>query len=125
MSSETFAFNRRRARNELDALAEEHFKHDLQPSDRDKLQLASQKIAIHATLGSLIGIGLGTYFAFRLRRGRVAMFDAFKAKEKPTAVQFADGRTGKYLFLSIGLYKPFTPRNVYMLTQLQLHRKTP
>ncbi|KAL1862192.1 hypothetical protein Plec18167_001022 [Paecilomyces lecythidis] len=93
MSSETFAFNRRRARDELNALAEEHMQHDLQPADRDKLQSSAQKIAIHTTLGSLIGIGLGAYFAFRLRRGRLQLFEAFKAKEKPTAVQFADGRT--------------------------------
>ncbi|KAJ9311504.1 hypothetical protein DTO271D3_8222 [Paecilomyces variotii] len=93
MSSETFAFNRRRARDELNALAEEHFKHDLQPADRDKLRLSAQKIGVHTTLGSLIGIGLSTYFAFRLRKGRLQLFEALKTKEKPTAVQFADGRT--------------------------------
>lgn len=96
MSSETFAFNRRRARDELNALAEEHFKHDLQPADRDKLQLSAQKIGVHTTLGSLIGIGLSTYFAFRLRKGRLQLFEALKTKEKPTAVQFADGRTGAF-----------------------------
>lgn len=42
----------------------------------------------------MLGVGLGIFFAYRLRGNRQAMFRAFKAAEKPTHVQFAGGRTG-------------------------------
>lgn len=38
------------------------------------------------------GVGLGIFLAYRLRTGRTAMFNAFKASEQPTAVKFASGR---------------------------------
>ncbi|PGH12231.1 hypothetical protein AJ79_04411 [Helicocarpus griseus UAMH5409] len=80
-------------RQELSDLAQEHMKHDLQPEDRDKLKSASSKLGTHATLGSLLGIGLGMYMAFRIRRARMDMFNAFRLAEKPTHMQFANGRT--------------------------------
>jgi hypothetical protein len=39
------------------------------------------------------------YLALRLRTNRVKLFEAFKAAEKPTHVQFANGRTGKIQLL--------------------------
>lgn len=39
-----------------------------------------------------MGIGLGIFLAYRLRTNRAAMFQAFKASEKPTSVKFAGGR---------------------------------
>ena len=45
-------------------------------------------------IGSALGLGLGFYLAFRLRTNRMKIFEAFKAVEKPTHVQFANGRTG-------------------------------
>lgn len=42
----------------------------------------------------MVGLGLGIFLAYRLRANRTAMFNAFKASEKPTHVQFAGGRTG-------------------------------
>lgn len=51
------------------------------------------KVSTYATIGSLVGIGLGFFFAYRLRANRTAMFNAFKATEKPTQVTFANGRT--------------------------------
>ena len=66
----------------------------LNQSDRDLLRSAGSKVSTYAGVGSLIGIGLGAYFAFRLRSMRMAYFKAFRAIEKPIEVRFADGRTG-------------------------------
>jgi len=67
--------------------------HDLRQSDRDALRAASSKISTYATVGSLVGLGLGILFAYRIRSARVQMFQAFRASERPTHVQFAGGRT--------------------------------
>ncbi|KAL2374271.1 hypothetical protein BDBG_04150 [Blastomyces gilchristii SLH14081] len=79
-------------RRELADLAREHLKHNLQQSDRDTLNSAASKLATHTTLGSIIGIGLGMYLGLRVRRVRMDMFTAFRVAEKPTHVQFANGR---------------------------------
>lgn len=57
------------------------------------MKRAGSKVSTHAMLGSLVGAGFGIYCAFRLRSMRLAYFNAFRAVEKPVAVQFADGRT--------------------------------
>ena len=62
--------------------------------DRNALKSAATKVSTYATVGSIIGLGLGAFLAFRLRSNRMKMFAAFKATEKPTHVQFANGRTG-------------------------------
>ena len=64
----------------------------LQQSDRDALRAASQSLSTHALAGSLIGLSLGAWAAFRLRRIRTQMFNAFRASERPTHVKFASGR---------------------------------
>lgn len=46
----------------------------------------------YASIGSLLGLGLGTFLAFRIRSTRTAMFKAFKTKEQPTALKFASGK---------------------------------
>ncbi len=91
---ESLAALRKSTREELSKLAEEHLQHDLQQSDRDTLRSAASKVSTHATIGSLVGIGLGVFMAYRLRTARATMFTAFRATEKPTAVQFANGKTG-------------------------------
>lgn len=95
MSTDSLALLRKNASEEIRALAEEHYKHDLQDSDRDTLKSAAGKIGTHVTIGSIVGLGLGAYLAFRLRRTRMQMFDAFRAHEKPTHVKFANGREGE------------------------------
>ena len=92
MSSDSLAVFRKGLGPELNALAEEHIKHDLQQSDRDALQKAASIVSTHASIGSLLGVSLGVLFAYRLRRQRNALFNAFKARERPTAVRFAGGR---------------------------------
>lgn len=95
MSQDSFAVTRRtRPDTDLSSLADEHMRHDLLPSDRDTLRKGASQIATHTTVGSLVGLGLGVFMAVRLRRARGQMFEAFKAREKPVAVQFKDGRTG-------------------------------
>lgn len=71
----------------------------LNQSDRDLLKSAGGKVSTHAGIASLAGLGLGVYFAFRLRAMRLAYFNAFRAMEKPVEVRFADGRTGKTICL--------------------------
>jgi hypothetical protein len=67
----------------------------LNQNDRDILKRAGSKVSTQATVGSLLGLGLGIYCAFRLRSMRMTYFNAFRAMEKPVEVKFADGRTSK------------------------------
>ncbi|KAL9005189.1 MAG: hypothetical protein Q9188_002025 [Gyalolechia gomerana] len=92
MSTDSLALLRKNAGQDLSALAEEHLKHDLQDSDRDALRSAASKISTHVTVGTIVGLGLGALLAFRVRRTRMQMFNAFRAHEKPTNVKFSDGR---------------------------------
>jgi hypothetical protein len=71
-------------------------RHSLNQQDRDLLKSAGSKVGTHAMVGSLAGLGLGVYCAFRLRAMRLAYFKAFRTMEKPVEVRFADGRTGAY-----------------------------
>ncbi|KAF4478568.1 hypothetical protein FAGAP_12320 [Fusarium agapanthi] len=91
--SESLAAFRSGRSDELRKLAEEHFRHDLNDNDRDILRTAGSKVSTHATVGSLLGLGFGVLCAFRLRKMRLAYFNAFRAMEKPVEVKFADGRT--------------------------------
>ncbi|KAI5239016.1 hypothetical protein E4T47_08339 [Aureobasidium subglaciale] len=93
MSSDSLALFRKSMGNELGALAEQHYQHDLQTSDRDALKSAASRVSMHTTIGSVVGFSLGLYLSYRLRANRTAMFNAFRTSEKPVAVQFAGGRT--------------------------------
>ena len=62
--------------------------------DQELLKSAAKKVGTHATVASLAGLGLGVFAAVRLRRMRLAYFNAFRAMEKPVELRFADGRTG-------------------------------
>ncbi|KAF2127318.1 hypothetical protein P153DRAFT_64139 [Dothidotthia symphoricarpi CBS 119687] len=93
MSESLAAFRNHQSSSDLRQLAEEHLQHDLNQQDRDLLKSAGSKVSTHAMAASLAGLGLGVYFAFRLRTMRLAYFNAFKAMEKPVEVRFADGRT--------------------------------
>ncbi|KAL2757278.1 hypothetical protein ACRALDRAFT_1060678 [Sodiomyces alcalophilus JCM 7366] len=93
MIRDAFAAFRRPRDNDLTELAEKHFEQDLRDSDRDVLRRAAKKVGTHATLGSLVGLGVGLFLAYRLRTSRAQMFQAFRTAEKPTHVQFADGRS--------------------------------
>ncbi|KAK8225548.1 hypothetical protein HDK77DRAFT_487632 [Phyllosticta capitalensis] len=92
MSSESLAALRKHAGDELAELAEQHMKHDLNENDREVLKGAASKFGFHTTLGSLIGLGVGLFLAIRVRNARTATLNALRTVEKPTHVQFADGR---------------------------------
>ncbi|MCJ1406126.1 hypothetical protein MMC19_000191 [Ptychographa xylographoides] len=92
MSSDSFAISRKGLSGDLKKLAEQHLKHDLNQADRDTLEAAASKFSTHIAVGSLIGLGLGIALAYRIRSQRVKIFDAFRTKQKPTHVKFADGR---------------------------------
>ncbi|KAK2804115.1 hypothetical protein FQN50_006743 [Emmonsiellopsis sp. PD_5] len=89
---ESLAAFRGTTRNELTSLAQEHMQHDLHPADRSKLKQAASKLGTHAQIGSVLGVGLGLFMAYRIRRLRVDTFNAFRVAEKPTHIQFANGR---------------------------------
>jgi hypothetical protein len=93
------AFRRSRG-GELAELAEQHLKHDLRQSDRDLLRDASRRVSLYTTIGTAVGVGLGLLLAFRVRQARTRMWEAFRAREKPTHVRFADGREGKSTYHS-------------------------
>ncbi|THC88870.1 hypothetical protein EYZ11_011678 [Aspergillus tanneri] len=90
---ESFSTIRNRRGDELAKLADEHIQNDLSADDRDALKSAASRVSMWTTIGSAVGVGLGLYTAFRLRSTRHAFFQAFRAREKPTQVVFADGRT--------------------------------
>lgn len=104
MSSDSLAIFRKSMGDSLGKLAEQHYQHDLNEQDRDTLKSAASKVSTHAAIGSLLGVGLGILLAYRLRTNRTRMFEAFKASEKPTHVQFAGGRTGKTEMIVSGSY---------------------
>jgi hypothetical protein len=97
MSQDSIAAFRKSDYNELAELAQEHLQKDLQPGDREILQKASTKVGTQAAIGSIIGVGLGLYGAYRLRRMRLDVFNALRATELPTHVKFADGRLGRWI----------------------------
>ncbi|KAK1994189.1 hypothetical protein LX36DRAFT_218546 [Colletotrichum falcatum] len=87
------AFRKSPPSEDLAAIAEKHLEHDLHDSDRDLLERAAAKVRRHAVVGSAVGLGVGLFLAYRLRRARAEMFAVFRTAEKPTHVQFASGRT--------------------------------
>ncbi|PNS14811.1 hypothetical protein CAC42_2040 [Sphaceloma murrayae] len=93
MSADSFALLRKGLQKDLAGLAEEHYKHDLQQSDRDTLTSAARTVSTSTTVGSLIGLTLSLFLAHRIRRNRLAMFNAIKTAERPTHIQFASGRS--------------------------------
>jgi hypothetical protein len=101
------AFRTTQQQEDLRKLAEQHIEHDLEEGDRQTLNSAASTAGTYATLGSLVGLGLGLFLAFRVRRSRVAMFEALRAAEKPTAVVFAGGRTG--------IFHPSTPKYPHLV----------
>jgi len=64
----------------------------LREEDRDVVKKAARKVSTHTFVGSMLGVGLGGFLAYRLRANRKAFYQAFRATEKPTHVKFADGR---------------------------------
>lgn len=64
----------------------------LNDEDRTALKSAASKFSTSALIGSLAGLALGGFLAFRLRQNRMRMYQAFRTSEKPTHVKFADGR---------------------------------
>ena len=83
---------RKHSSEDLAKLAESHFQHDLNDNDKQLLMKAASKAQTWALAGSVVGIGLGTLLALRVRSNRNKMFKAFRASERPTAVIFASGR---------------------------------
>ncbi|KAK5084475.1 hypothetical protein LTR05_005551 [Lithohypha guttulata] len=92
MSADSLAVLRKSRNQELAELAEQHLKHDLTDGDRDKLKAAASTLSTATTIGTLAGLGLGIFVAYRVRSNRTRMYQAFRAREHPTHVRFASGR---------------------------------
>lgn len=60
--------------------------------DRQVVRKAGSKASTHALIGSLAGIALGGFLAWKLRANRNAVYQAFRTADKPTHIKFADGR---------------------------------
>ncbi|PWY67141.1 hypothetical protein BO70DRAFT_418801 [Aspergillus heteromorphus CBS 117.55] len=78
----------------LARLADDHLQQDLRPDDRVALHSAARAVSRWTLVAGSLGLGLGLFVALRLRSSRKAVFDAFRARERPTGLVFADGRTG-------------------------------
>ncbi|WPG97592.1 Hypothetical protein R9X50_00037000 [Acrodontium crateriforme] len=118
--SDSLAFFRQALGQDLSALAEQHYKHDLTQSDREALYSAGRTARLHTAIGSTLGLGLGLLLARRTRLTRRRLHTLFHTASQPTAVRFANGsekplpdlrahlrpsRTGDfftYLFLGLG-----------------------
>ena len=94
MSLNSLALTRKNAGDDIGNLAAEHLQHDLTENDRVTLESAAKKFGTHATVGSLLGLGLGFLLAFRVRSARTKIFNAYRTVERPTHVRFANGREG-------------------------------
>ncbi|KXT04251.1 hypothetical protein AC578_7934 [Pseudocercospora eumusae] len=100
MSSDSLAVFRKGLGPDLNALADKHMQHEydrpvdetLQQSDRDALRKAASTVKTHTTIGSILGLSLGVFLAFRIRSSRQRLYAAFRTAERPQAVRFADGR---------------------------------
>ncbi|KAF2838831.1 hypothetical protein M501DRAFT_975691 [Patellaria atrata CBS 101060] len=84
---------RKDAYDDLQALAEEHFKYDLQESDSDTLKAAASKFSTHVRIGCVLGMGLCLFPVFRLRAPGKQFLPSLRAADKPTNLKFADQRT--------------------------------
>lgn len=105
-----FAPFRNNPNEDLAKLGEEHMQKDLKEEDRELLKRASSKVRTHATVGSILGLGLGIALAYRIRSNRAAVYNALKVASRPTEVVFSNGARGKslssYCFHS---FLPFLP----------------
>ncbi|KAK4215092.1 hypothetical protein QBC37DRAFT_419948 [Rhypophila decipiens] len=86
-----FAAFRSSPNEDLAKIGEEHMQKDLKPEDRALLRKAAGRVSTHATLGSLLGLGLGIALAYRIRSNRVALYNAMKVVSRPTELVFANG----------------------------------
>jgi hypothetical protein len=81
---------------ELAEVAEKHLQQDMTPEDRQLLRKAINKVSIYTSIGTALGVGAGLLLAFRFRQARIRTWEAFKARKKPVAVRFDDGREGLF-----------------------------
>ncbi|KAK3328661.1 hypothetical protein B0T19DRAFT_462310 [Cercophora scortea] len=87
-----FAIFRGHPHDDLARIGEEHMQSDLNVHDRERLKRAAAKVSTHATIGSLLGLGLGIATAWRIRNNRLALYNAFRVVSRPTELVFANGR---------------------------------
>lgn len=67
-------------------------KSSLTDRDRDALKSAASTVSTSTMIGTLAGLSLGAYLAYKVRSNRSKMFQAFRTAERPTHVRFASGK---------------------------------
>lgn len=80
---------------DLAALAQTHFQNDLTQEDRDVLTSAGATLGRYATIGSLVGVGVGCLLAYRvraLRRNWFVEFQRTMGQDRPRRVVFESGK---------------------------------
>jgi len=114
-----FAIFRASPDKDLAQIGESHLQRDLSQEDRDVLSKAARKVSVHATMGSLLGLGLGILAAYRIHANRVALYNAFRMVSKPSEIVFADGRRGMlFPFFFLFFYPPFFPPLLFFLRRV-------
>ncbi|KAK0728859.1 hypothetical protein B0T26DRAFT_673328 [Lasiosphaeria miniovina] len=89
-----FAVFRSHPTGDLAKIGEAHMQHDLASEDRSRLRTAARKVSVHASLGSILGLGVGLAMAWRIRANRMALYDVLRTSMRPTEVVFASGQRG-------------------------------
>lgn len=64
--------------------------------DRELCMRAQYTALGRMGIGTLIGFGLNTFLAIRLRRSRIRLINAFALAQRPTSVGFANNQEGTY-----------------------------
>lgn len=84
---------------DLAVLAQTHFQNDLTQEDRDVLTSAAATLGRYATIGSLVGVGVGCLLAYRvraLRRNWFVEFQRTMGQDRPRRVVFESGKDGTF-----------------------------
>lgn len=109
-------------RADIKKLCEDHWRTGYSEDDRKVLTETHSMLRTTAVTTSFLGLVLGLYGAHRLRARRTAMFQAFRAYERPSHVVFPSGKTGTrysctlYLLRSEGLFLDY-------LLMVKLHNR--
>ncbi|KAI9372243.1 hypothetical protein BJX61DRAFT_455718 [Aspergillus egyptiacus] len=94
---------------QLMAEFENDVKQNLRPDDFQVYKATNSVISTYPKAGGVIGGVIGLFAAFRVHSARRSLLQAFRAREQPTHVIFADARTNPIPYV-----KPLTRPVMFM-----------